>query len=86
MAEVIPMPEIVSLTRAPRAALRVPEKQIDYYPQIPDCTEVAGRKVDPEKKCVRMSAADAEYWIDQGVLGESAGEHHAGAALGEKKE
>lgn len=61
---------------APKAKLQ-PLKE--YHAQIPGCSEVAGCVVKDNK--VKMTAAQAQYWLDQGVIGESAGEHKAGALL-----
>lgn len=54
----------------------------DYHTQIAGCTELAGCAV--KDKQVKMTAAQAQYWIDQGVIGDAAGEHPAGAALAKK--
>lgn len=54
----------------------------EYHTQIEGCTEVAGCAVKDKK--VKLTAEQAQYWVDQGVLGDSAGEHKAGALL-EKK-
>lgn len=68
---------------APREVRRVtPQPRKEYHTLIPGCAEIAGAAVKDKK--VKLTAAQAQYWIDQGALGEQAGEHRAGAALGKK--
>ena len=55
----------------------------EYHALIAGCTEVAGVAVKDKK--LKLQPQQAQYWLDQGVIGEAAGEHHAGAALGKKK-
>lgn len=56
----------------------------DYYVQLKGCTEIAGQKVDKDGK-VKLTKDQAQYWCDQGALGEQAGEHPAGGALEKTK-
>ena len=73
-------PELPMTTRA-----RVPQPTKEYHVLRPGCSEVAGVSVKDKK--VKLTAQQARWWLDQGVLGEQAGEHKPGAALGvaEKK-
>jgi len=60
-----------------------PQPLKEYHALIPGCTEVAGIAVKDKK--LKLTEQQARYWLDQGVLGEQPGEHHAGAALGKKE-
>lgn len=79
-------PSIFPLTTTRRVGQVTPQPLKEFHTQIAGCAEVAGCSV--KDKMVKLTAKQAQYWIDQGVLGEAAGEHHAGAALGiaEKKQ
>lgn len=68
--------------RSPKSKLD-PQPLKEYQTQIPGCTEIAGCAVKDKK--VKLTKEQAQYWLDQGAIGEGAGEHHAGAALGLKK-
>lgn len=63
-----------------RSSKAKPQPVKEYYAQIPGCTEVAGCAVSEDKR-VKLTAAQAQYWIDQGVIGEAAVEHKAGGLL-----
>lgn len=73
------LPKIVPIASGTVRPHFTPEPMKEYHVLIPDCTEVAGKAVVDKR--VKLSASQAEFWMDQGVLGEEAGESKVGDAL-----
>lgn len=71
---------VLPLVRALPARPLAPQPLKEFHVQIPGCTELAGCAVKDKK--VKLTAGQAQYWLDQGALGEAAGDHQAGGALG----
>lgn len=42
---------------------------IGEYPVLKNVSAVAGQPVDQKRKVVKLTAAQARYWQDQGVIG-----------------
>jgi hypothetical protein len=58
----------------------------EFYVRTAGVKEVGGRpvKMRGQDRVVLLTAAQAEYWLDQGAIGQSPGETPVGSALGRK--
>jgi hypothetical protein len=59
----------------------------EFYVRVPGVKEIGGRpvKMRDQDRVVLLTAAQAEYWLDQGAISQSPGETQLGAALGRKQ-
>lgn len=63
----------------------VPEPRRAYYVLIPGMAEIGGHAVEERggERIVRLTEAQAQYWLDQAVIGEQPGQRQLGGALGD---
>ena len=74
------MVDIVPLNTTGRRVVAQPAPLREYHVLIPGMRAIGGRPIENGK--VRLNTAQAQFWIDQGVIGEEPGESRPGGALG----